>query len=283
MGLCLKAHAKINLTLDVHGRRTDGYHEVEMIMQSIQLHDCLELQPREKEISLTVSGLTVGSGEDNLIIKAARLLQNLARPECGAAIHLHKEIPVSAGLAGGSTDAAATLRGLNQLWNLGLSQEQLMELAVKLGADVSFCLSGGTALAEGIGEKLRPLPKAPGFGVILVKPSFGVSTAEVYRGLDLNNLGPRPDTRGMMTALAQGDLAKVADGLVNVLESVTLKLYPQLKEIKQELIRAGCRGALMSGSGPTIFGLTGDVQTAAEIAGKINHLEGRVIVTQMMS
>lgn len=158
-----------------------------------------------------------------------------------------------------------------------------MELAVKLGADVSFCLSGGTALAEGIGEKLRPLPKAPGFGVILVKPSFGVSTAEVYRGLDLNNLGPRPDTRGMMTALAQGDLAKVADGLVNVLESVTLKLYPQLKEIKQELIRAGCRGALMSGSGPTIFGLTGDVQTAAEIAGKINHLEGRVIVTQMMS
>ncbi len=283
MGLCLKAHAKINLTLDVHCRRTDGYHEVEMIMQSIQLHDRLELQPREKEISLTVSGLTVDSGEDNLIIKASGLLQNLARPECGAAIHLHKEIPVSAGLAGGSTDAAATLRGLNQLWNLGLSQEQLMELAVKLGADVSFCLSGGTALAEGIGEKLRPLPKAPGFGVILVKPSFGVSTAEVYRGLDLNNLGPRPDTRGMMTALAQGDLEKVADGLVNVLESVTLKLYPQLKEIKQELIRAGCRGALMSGSGPTIFGLTGDVQTAAEIAGKINHLEGRVIVTKMMS
>lgn len=283
MGLCLKAHAKINLTLDVHCRRTDGYHEVEMIMQSIQLHDRLELQPGEKEISLTVSGLTVDGGEDNLIIKAAGLLQNLARPECGAAIHLHKEIPVSAGLAGGSTDAAATLRGLNQLWNLGLSQEQLMELAVKLGADVSFCLSGGTALAEGIGEKLRPLPKAPGFGVILVKPSFGVSTAEVYRGLDLNNLGPRPDTRGMMTALAQGDLEKVADGLVNVLESVTLKLYPQLKEIKQELIRAGCRGALMSGSGPTIFGLTGDAQTAAEIAGKINHLEGRVIVTQMMS
>jgi len=278
--LSVKAHAKINLTLDVLSRRLDGYHEVEMIMQSIKLHDTLEFQLAD-EITLTASGLEVDTGPDNLIMRAARLLQQEAGLSFGAHIHLHKEIPVAAGLAGGSTDAAATLRGLNELWNMGLSQQELKELGVKLGADVPFCLMGGTAIARGIGEVLTPLPPAPNFGVILVKPAFGVSTAQVYRGLDLNNLGPRPSTPGMLEALRRKDLAQVAGELTNVLESVTLRLHPELKEIKEQLTRAGCRGVLMSGSGPTVFGLAENENTAAQIARKLD-LPHRVIASGFM-
>ncbi|MEW6064978.1 4-diphosphocytidyl-2C-methyl-D-erythritol kinase [Desulforamulus profundi] len=282
MGLRLNAHAKINLTLDVLSRRPDGYHEVEMIMQSIALHDTLEMEFEPKEIVLTVSGVRVTAGQDNLVLRAARLLQQQAGPEAGARIHLHKEIPVAAGLAGGSTDAAAALRGLNRLWNLGLGNEQLVKLAAQLGADVSFCLTGGTAVARGIGEILTPLPPAPAFGVVLVKPAFGVSTAAVYRGLDLADLGRRPDTPAMVGALQKGDLDLVARNLCNVLESVTLKLHPELQTIKERLQEAGCRGVLMSGSGPTVFGLTADQKTAGEIARRINLPECRVLAAFMV-
>ncbi|AEF92986.1 4-diphosphocytidyl-2-C-methyl-D-erythritol kinase [Desulfotomaculum nigrificans CO-1-SRB] len=282
MGLSLTAHAKINLTLDVLSRRPDGYHEVEMIMQSIKLHDRLEFSPAVGEITLTSTGLPVPMGPDNLILRAARLLQQRAGVNHGAHIHLDKRIPVAAGLAGGSTDAAATLQGLNRLWQLELKQDQLMELARQLGADVSFCLTGGTAIARGIGEVLTPLAPAPRFGVILVKPPFGVSTARVYQGLDLNNLGHRPHTSAMVEALKQGDLDKVAYCLANVLESVTLNLYPELKEIKQQLMQAGCRGVLMSGSGPTVFGLTKDEKSAEQIAGKLNYPGYQVIATSMV-
>ncbi|AQS57848.1 4-(cytidine 5'-diphospho)-2-C-methyl-D-erythritol kinase [Desulforamulus ferrireducens] len=279
MGLTLKAHGKINLTLDVLSRRPDGYHEVEMIMQGIELHDTLQIEALPGEIILTASGLPVGCDENNLIIKAARLLQQFSGTGWGARIHLHKEIPVAAGLAGGSTDAAATLVGLNELWQLGLTQEQLSELAVKLGADVPFCLRGGTAIARGIGEKLIQLPPAPKFGVILVKPSFGVSTAEVYQGLNLNNLGRRPDLAAMVEALQTGSLAAVSEQLANVLESVTLRLYPELQEIKETLARAGCRGVLMSGSGPTIFGLTEDAAAAAVLARQLTLPGCQVVAT----
>ncbi|SHF13065.1 4-diphosphocytidyl-2-C-methyl-D-erythritol kinase [Desulforamulus putei DSM 12395] len=282
MGLRLNAHAKINLTLDVLGRRPDGYHEVEMIMQSIGLHDTLELEYKPKEIVLTVSGVPVTAGQDNLVLKAARLLQQQAGPEAGAIIHLHKEIPVAAGLAGGSSDAAAALRGLNRLWNLRLREEQLMKLAARLGADVSFCLLGGTAIARGVGEILTPLPPASRFGVVLVKPAFGVSTAEVYRGLDLAKLGRRPDTSAMTGALQKGDLDLVAANLCNVLESVTLRLHPELQAIKERLQEAGCRGVLMSGSGPTIFGLTADEKTAGEIARRLNLPGCQVLATGMV-
>ncbi|WP_003540713.1 4-(cytidine 5'-diphospho)-2-C-methyl-D-erythritol kinase [Desulfotomaculum nigrificans] len=282
MGLSLTAHAKINLTLDVLSRRPDGYHEVEMIMQSIKLHDRLEFSPAVGEITLTSTGLPVPMGPDNLILRAARLLQQRVGVNHGAHIHLDKRIPVAAGLAGGSTDAAATLQGLNRLWQLELKQDQLMELARQLGADVSFCLTGGTAIARGIGEVLTPLAPAPRFGVILVKPPFGVSTARVYQGLDLNNLGHRPHTSAMVEALKQGDLDKVAYCLANVLESVTLNLYPELKEIKQQLMQAGCRGVLMSGSGPTVFGLTKDEKSAEQIAGKLNYPGYQVIATSMV-
>lgn len=282
MGLRLNAHAKINLTLDVLSRRPDGYHEVEMIMQSIALHDTLEMEFEPKEIVLTVSGVRVTAGQDNLVLRAARLLQQQAGPEAGARIHLHKEIPVAAGLAGGSTDAAAALRGLNRLWNLGLGNEQLVRLAAQLGADVSFCLTGGTAVARGIGEILTPLPPVPAFGVVLVKPAFGVSTAVVYRGLDLADLGRRPDTPAMVDALQKGDLDLVARNLCNVLESVTLKLHPELQTIKKRLQEAGCRGVLMSGSGPTVFGLTADQKTAGEIARRINLPECQVLAAFMV-
>ncbi len=282
MGLIIKAHGKINLTLDVLSRRPDGYHDVEMIMQSIALHDTLRIEGQEEEIMLTATGQPVSIDEDNLIIKAARLLQQQTGTKRGAKIHLQKEIPVAAGLAGGSTDAAATLRGLNELWQLGLSQKQLMELGVRLGADVPFCLLGGTAIARGIGEELTPLPAAPNFGVVLVKPAFGVSTAAVYRGLNVANLRQHPQTNSMMGALRSGQLAAVADELGNVLESVTLSLYPELQEIKEKLTGVGCQGVLMSGSGPTIFGLTEDAAAAIQLARQLVLPGCQVVATAMM-
>ncbi len=282
MGLTIKAHGKINLTLDVLSRRPDGYHNVEMIMQSIALHDTLRIEDQEEEIMLTAAGQPVSIDEDNLIIKAARLLQQQTGAQRGAKIHLQKEIPVAAGLAGGSTDAAATLRGLNELWQLGLSRKQLMELGVRLGADVPFCLLGGTAIARGIGEELTPLPAAPNFGVVLVKPAFGVSTAAVYRGLNVASLRQHPRTNSMVDALRSGQLAAVADELGNVLESVTLGLYPELQEIKETLTEVGCQGVLMSGSGPTIFGLTENAAAAIKLARQLALPNCQVVATAMV-
>ncbi|GAB6159220.1 4-(cytidine 5'-diphospho)-2-C-methyl-D-erythritol kinase [Desulfotomaculum varum] len=282
MGLRLNAHGKINLTLDVLGRRPDGYHQVEMIMQSIGLHDTLDFTYRPGEIVLDVSGVSVTAGEDNLILKAARLLQQYAGEQAGARIRLHKEIPVAAGLAGGSSNAAAALRGLNRLWQLGLTDEQLNRLALQLGADVPFCLLGGTAVARGVGELLTPLPPAPRFGVVLVKPPFGVSTAEVYRNLNLAALGRRPDTAAMAESLRQGDLPRVAYNLCNVLESVTLKWHPQLQQVKKELLAAGCLGVLMSGSGPTVFGLTEDEAAAMAVARRLVLPDCQILATVMI-
>ncbi|CCO08602.1 4-(cytidine 5'-diphospho)-2-C-methyl-D-erythritol kinase [Desulforamulus hydrothermalis] len=282
MGLRLNAHGKINLTLDVLGRRPDGYHQVEMIMQSIGLHDTLEFAYRPGEIVLDVSGVPVTAGEDNLVFKAARLLRQYAGEQAGALIRLHKEIPVAAGLAGGSSNAAAALRGLNRLWQLGLTDEQLSRLAVRLGADVPFCLLGGTAIARGVGELLTPLPPAPRFGVVLVKPPFGVSTAEVYRNLNLAALGSRPDTAAMAESLRQGDLSRVAANLCNVLESVTIKWHPQLQQVKEALLAAGCLGVLMSGSGPTVFGLTEDEAAAASVARRLVLPDCQILASVMI-
>lgn len=281
MAIRLQAYGKINLTLDVLARRPDGYHEVEMIMQSIALHDVLEIEQQSSEVSLLASGISVTTKEDNLVLRAASLLKQMAPPEAGAIIRLHKNIPVAAGLAGGSTNAAAALKGLNTLWHLGLSQEKLMKLAAKLGADVPFCLLGGTAIARGIGEKLTPLDPAPPFGLVLVKPAFGVSTAEVYQGLCLEQLRPRPNLASMIEALKERHLGKVAGELANVLESVTLKLHPELITIKNYLREAGCQGVLMSGSGPTVFGLTENLAKAKEIADQI-HLPGCTILATWM-
>lgn len=280
MRIIKKAHGKINLTLDVLNRRPDGYHEVEMIMQSIALHDVLEFTSTGPAVTLAAQGGEVPLGEDNLIIKAARLLQQHTGCRQGAAINLQKNIPVAAGLAGGSTDAAATLTGLNELWGLKLNKDELKGLGRRLGADVPFCLLGGTALARGIGEKLTALPPASTLGLILVKPPFGVSTAAVYQNFRPDRVIQRPDHQRMVENLAAGNVPGIGAGVCNVLESVTIGMHPEIGTIKKQLLEAGCCGVLMSGSGPTVFGITFRQADAEKIFLKLNFPGMQVIVSR---
>lgn len=253
----VKAPAKINLTLDVLHKRPDGYHEVEMIMTTIDLADRihLELLP-DKKITIDCSASFVPIDERNLTYQAAKKLQERFQVEWGVSIYIDKQIPVAAGLAGGSTDAAATIKGLNQLWNLGLSLEEMVSVGTELGSDVAFCLYGGTALATGRGEIITPLSPLPPCWVILAKPPLGVSTGNIYSKLNVNELEERPNTLAMKQALAEGNFSQVAKYLCNVLETVTLKEHPQVLQIKQQMKKFGADGVLMSGSGPTVYGLT---------------------------
>lgn len=261
----IAAFAKINLGLAVLGCRADGYHEVDMVMQAVSLGDVLTLEPAEN-ISVEVSRPDLPGGPDNLAYRAAALLQKVTGQRRGVRIYIEKNIPLAAGLAGGSADAAAVLRGLNRLWNLGLSVRELMELGAALGSDVPFCLLGGTARARGRGEVVEPLPSLAGRGVVLVKPAFGVSTPRVYRLHD--QLPPRPpgELGPLLAALERGDWAGLCAALVNDLERATLTLHPELAAIKQALREAGALGVLMSGSGPTVFGLCADEQAARQVA-----------------
>lgn len=277
MSVNVKAHAKINLTLKVLGKRADGYHELEMIMQSLALHDVITLTAQPKQITLTVQG-DAPPGRDNLVYRAAELLQQYAGCDQGVSILLEKKIPLAAGLAGGSADAAAVLRGLNKLWNLNLTYRELLSLAAQLGSDVSFCLRGGTVLATGRGEQLAPLPAAPLMGVILVKPPFGVSTASVYQGFAAAKPQKRPDTEAMKRALGRQNIAAVATELANDLEYVTLEMFPELKGIKEQLRQAGAKGVLMSGSGPTIFGITA-LEEMEQVAARLKIPEAQIITT----
>lgn len=251
-----KAPAKINLMLDVLHKRPDGFHEVEMIMTMVDLADRLELSelPRDTIIISSQAGY-IPLDEKNLAFQAAKLLKERCGVERGVHIHLDKKIPVAAGLAGGSSDAAATLRGLNRLWRLGLSGEELQELGAELGSDVPFCVTGGTALATGRGEKLTPIASMPQCWVILVKPPINVSTAEVYGKLRANAITAHPSAQLMREAVEAGDFQAVCARLGNVLEDVTLKLHPEVQQLKEAMIRLGADGVLMSGSGPTVFGL----------------------------
>jgi 4-diphosphocytidyl-2-C-methyl-D-erythritol kinase len=253
--LLVKAPAKINLSLDVLHKRPDGYHEVEMVMTTIDLADRLELSLLEKdEIHIVSHNRFVPDDQRNLAYQAARLLKDRFQIKQGAVISIEKTIPVAAGLAGGSSDAAAALRGLNKLWQLGLTLDQLAELGAEIGSDVSFCVYGGTALATGRGERIQELPAPPTCYVILAKPFIGVSTADVYRRLDVANVN-HPNTKGMMNAIAMKDYHQVCRNMGNVLEEVTLNLYPEVAQIKEQMKRFGADAVLMSGSGPTVFGL----------------------------
>lgn len=275
------ARAKINLTLDITGRRSDGYHELETVMQTLALSDFLTFLPAAGEISVTCSHPEVPAGEGNLVWKAAVLIKELAGGNKGAKIELKKNIPVAAGLAGGSADAAAALKGLNRLWNAGLTEGELLALGERLGADVPFCLLGGTALARGKGEVLTPLPSLKGLGVVLVKPPFGVSTAAAYRLYDRLGGGPRPANRQMLAALEKKDLPAVGRLLGNVFEGPVFSLYPELREVKEALLRAGVLGASLSGSGPAVFGLCRDREQAAQVAGRLRlPLKYTVLVTE---
>lgn len=260
--LTRKAYAKINLGLDVVGRLENGYHQVRMIMQTVGIYDELTFAPAKSGIRISMDGGELPTGEDNLIYKAARLLMEAGGVKAGADIHLEKRIPIAAGMAGGSSDAAATLLGLNELFGLGFSQEQLRQLGVCIGADVPYCIMGGTVLAEGIGEVLTPLPSAPRCALLVAKPDIQVSTKYVYEHLDAGKAWLHPDIDGMRFAIENGDLAGVTSRLGNVLETVTIEAYPVIARIKQEMLSCGAMGSLMSGSGPTVFGVYGSQERA---------------------
>lgn len=263
MNMKLRAYAKINLGLDVLGKRADGYHEVRMIMQTIQMYDLLEFEKSFRPgIHLTANLNYIPVNENNLVYKAAKLLMDQYHVQEGVDIHLHKFIPVAAGMAGGSSDAAATLVGMNKLFQLGLSKRQLMELGVKIGADVPYCVMRGTALAEGIGEQLTPLPPMPDCYILVGKPGINVSTKYVYTHLRLNEDTCHPDIDGMIQALKERNLYGITERLGNVLEDVTIPAYPVIETIKEHMKAHGAVNAMMSGSGPTVFGIFDDKEKA---------------------
>ena len=253
----LKALAKINLGLDVTGRRENGYHDVRMIMQSVYLYDNVRLEKTgaDGEIRLKSNLGYLPADENNLAYKAAKILTEEFDIREGVQITLDKHIPVAAGMAGGSSDAAAVLFGMNRMFGLHLSQQELMDRGVKLGADVPYCIMRGTVLAEGIGEILTPLPAMPKCTVLIAKPPVSVSTKTVYEALDSQEITEHPDIDGIIKGLEAGSLKQVAQCMGNVLEDVTIPLYPVIDQIKQEMLAAGAAGAMMSGSGPTVFGL----------------------------
>lgn len=259
MEMKLKAMAKINLGLDVLRKRSDGYHDLRMIMQTVYLYDQIEIsEVKTSGITLTTNAGYLPVNEDNLVYKAAKLLMDEFDIEQGVNICLKKYIPVAAGLAGGSSDAAATLVGLNRLFSLGLSREELRKRGVKIGADVPYCIMRGTALAEGIGDVLTMLPAAPDMHVVLAKPPIHVSTGFVYTNLKADRLAYHPDIDAQVDAIRTGDGYAMAKLMGNVLETVTIPAYPVIDEIKETMKRAGSLGAMMSGSGPTVFGLFDD-------------------------
>ena len=254
----LKALAKINLVLDVLRRREDGYHEVKMIMQTIGLHDDLEIRKTKTPgIQVKTNLYYLPTNENNLVYKAAKLLMDEFQIQDGVSIQLKKRIPVAAGMAGGSSDGAAVLWGINQMYGLGLSMQALMERGVRLGADVPYCIQRGTALAEGIGEKLSVLPPMPKCTILIVKPGISVSTKFVYENLHANDLKPEqhPDVDSMIEAMRQKDLGLLCSRMGNVLETVTIPAYPVINEIKRTMMDNGAIGSMMSGSGPTVFGI----------------------------
>ena len=254
----LKALAKINLGLDVLRRREDGYHDVKMIMQTIGLHDDLEIRKTKTPgIQVKTNLYYLPTNENNLVYKAAKLLMDEFQIQDGVSIQLKKRIPVAAGMAGGSSDGAAVLWGINQMYGLGLSMQALMERGVRLGADVPYCIQRGTALAEGIGEKLSVLPPMPKCTILIAKPGISVSTKFVYENLHANDLKPEqhPDVDSMIEAMRQKDLGLLCSRMGNVLETVTIPAYPVINEIKRTMMDNGAIGSMMSGSGPTVFGI----------------------------
>lgn len=282
--ISLKALAKINLGLDVVRRREDGYHEVRMIMQTIQLYDRLDIKRTQEpgiQIQSNLSFLPVN--ENNLIYKAAKLLMDEFSITDGVSVKLDKRIPVAAGMAGGSTDAAAMLIGVNRLFSLGLTKRQLMERGVQIGADVPYCIMRGTALAEGIGEALSPLPPMVKCPVLIAKPSISVSTKFVYQNLKLDDTTIHPDIDRLIDDIKAKNLHDIAAHMGNVLETATIPNYPVIDEIKKHMLSNGAVGAMMSGSGPTVFGLFDDEDTAKKAykAMRSSHLARQVYLTSV--
>ena len=270
----LKALAKINLGLDVLRRKEDGYHEVKMIMQTIHLHDQIHIKKiEEDEIKIRTNLYYLPNNENNIAYKAAKMLKDEFNLPGGVSIQLKKVIPVAAGMAGGSSDAAAVLFGMNKMYGLKLSMQELMDRGVKIGADVPYCIMRGTALAEGIGEKLTRLPAMPKCHILIAKPPINVSTKFVYENLHANDLKPEdhPNVDIQVEALKEGNLEKLIANMGNVLERVTVPEYPVINEIKQIMKDSGAMGAMMSGSGPTVFGIFTNYVQAQEAYKKIEQ------------
>ena len=266
----LKALGKINLGLDVLGRRENGYHDVRMVMQTLYLYDNVTLiRKRDPGIEIESNLFYLPKDENNIAWKAADLLIKEYQIPCGVKIKLDKHIPVSAGMAGGSSNAAAVLYGMNQMFGLNLTMEQLMERGVKLGADVPYCIMRGTVLAEGIGERLTPLPPMPKCQILIAKPPVSVSTKMVYEKLDSRMIEEHPDIDGILEGLENRDLRQVASSMGNVLERVTVEEYPVIASIKECMLKAGALGAMMSGSGPTVFGIFKDRRTVKAAYAKV--------------
>lgn len=271
MSLKIQAMSKVNLGLDVLRRREDGYHEVRMIMQTLNLCDDLIISKRDDDkivITCNIEGLECD--ENNLIYKAAKKVMEATNTFGGLDIHLEKRIPIAAGMAGGSTDAAATLVGVNQLLNAHLSVEELKKIGVTIGADVPYCIEGGTQLSEGIGEVLTKLQPVPQCFVVVAKPHVGVSTKYVYENLHVDTIAKHPDIDGMLKGIEENDINMVAKTMENILETVTEKKYPVIKQLKDIMLECGALNSLMSGSGPTVFGLFENENQAQIALDKVN-------------
>ena len=280
----LKALGKINLGLDVLGKRPDGYHDVRMVMQTIYLYDQITVTKRkEPGIGLSTNLFYLPVNENNLAYRAAKLLMDEFEIRSGVDIFLEKHIPVAAGMAGGSSNAAAVLYGINRMFDLGLSTEELMKRGVSLGADVPYCIMRGTVLAEGIGEILTPLPPMPRCQIVVAKPPVSVSTKMVYEKIDSRRIVEHPDIDGIIEGLKEGDVTKIASRMGNVLEQVTVEEYPVIDKIKKLMNEGGAKGAMMSGSGPTVFGIFTEKSLAKKAALKIREagLAKQVYVTNV--
>lgn len=277
--ISLKAHAKINLSLDVLGKREDGYHTLKMIMQAIQLHDTITVHEIPTGVEIMCEAPYVPNNSSNIAYKAAEAMLQKYGLRAGVRVEVSKRIPVAAGLAGGSTDAAAVLKGINTLFGLGIDPAELMQLGKTIGADVPYCIMGGTALAEGIGEELTPLAAPVNIPVVLVKPRIGVSTVWVYKNYKSEKVKERPDSQILVSALKSGDTRTMAANMKNVLESVTQEKYPVIATIKSELIRLGALGSMMSGSGPTVFGVFEDEEKAEYAFNKMRNSQHECILT----
>ena len=277
----IKAYAKINISLDIVGKReSDGYHLLKMIMQNIDLYDEISIEKQKEDITISCNKSYVPTDSRNLAYKAASLFKETYNIEDGVHIDIVKNIPVSAGLAGGSTDAAAVLKLMNKIFKVNASNKELMALGLKLGADIPYCINGGTALCEGIGEKITTLAPFKDKILVLVKPSFGVSTKEVYKAFNLDRVRVHPKTENLIEAMEQDNLYYVANNMKNLLENVTLRKHNVLIKIKEEMNRYGAVGSMMSGSGPSVFAFFDDMLKAQRCYEKMKENHREVFLTR---
>jgi len=276
----VKAYGKVNIVLDIIGKREDGYHLLRMIMQTVNIYDELTFNKGAEGIHITSNKEFVPTDNKNLVYKAIELFCDTYGIKREMEVHIEKNIPVEAGMAGGSTDAAAALRAMRDIYKPNVSNEELRLLGVKLGADVPYCIEGGTALCEGIGEVITPLKDFKDKLMVVVKPNFGVSTVDTYKGFKLNEVKVHPNVEGVIKAMARDDVKYVADNMMNLLEFVTIKDHKEIEDIKDFMCKEGALGAMMSGSGPTVFGFFNDINKANQCADRLLEQYKEVFVTR---